>query len=127
VTVGVAQDELTGPEQPAVDPGSSQRLGERSETVARQHGLLEPFLSREVAHPRLERSEEPARCGERGDQGADELLVALGADAPVAGSQASAHLCEGARREPRGRAHRFGATADREDVFEGLLRQTRQV
>src|SRR6185436_20669226 len=98
-----------------------------TEPVARQRRLLEPFLLGEVAHARLERSEEPARSGEGGDQGADELLVALGANTPVAGSQASVHLGERARREPGGRAHRGRAAADREDVLERLLRQAREV
>ena len=123
----VADDEVVAGEEPAVDPPPGQRLGERAQAVARERRLLEPFLLGEVAHARLERSEEPARCGEGGDQGADELLVALGADAPVARGQASVHLGERARREPRGRAHRRGAAADREDVLERLLRQTREV
>src|SRR4029453_3760012 len=68
-----------------------------------------------------------ARCGEGGDQGADELLVTLGADTPVAGSQASVHLGERAPRDPRGGAPRRRATADRENVLERLLRQACEV
>ena len=49
----------------------------------------------------------------------------FGVDPPVAGRRAAAHVGERAGREPRARPHRGRAAADRHDLLERLLGQTR--
>ncbi len=109
--------------EPCIAATASQCVRQRPESVSYQPGLLVAFLRGEGGHASLERSEEPARGGQGGDEPPDELSVALGIDAAVARSDAPSHVGQRARREPRPRPHGRGTPADRQGLFEGLLGQ----
>ena len=122
----VEDRERAGAHEPRVGPAAGQRIGQCAQPVPHEPRLLVAFLLGEVGHASFERSEEPARGGQGGDEPPDELSVALGIDAAVARGDAPAHVGQGARRESRPRAHRRRAPADRQDLFDGFLRELRR-
>jgi hypothetical protein len=114
---------LPGRDQPRLLPAALQDLGERAQPVAHEAGLLEPLALGERGHAGLERSEEPVRPLQGGEEVPDELCVALGVHPAVARCRAPAHVGERARREAGACAHGRRAAADRLDLLEGLLRE----
>ena len=73
------------PAEPGVLSRAMQSHGESSQTIADRGGLFVPLSVGEPTHPRLERSKEPVRGLEGGEEIPDELSVALGVDRAVAG------------------------------------------
>ena len=110
-------------QQPRVLTRTVQGRGERAETIADRGGLLVSLGVRQPTHPRLERSEEPVRGLEGGEEIPDELSVALGVDRAVARGGTPADVGEGARGEAGPCAHRSRAAPERDDLFQRLLRQ----
>lgn len=115
--------EPPGLDEPPLGAGRGQGGDQGAEAVAEEGGLLEPLRSGQPSEARLERCEEPVRRGEGAVEGPDEPLVALGRDAAVARGEAASQVGKGAGGEPGAAAHGGGATADREDLLEGLLGQ----
>ena len=114
---------MTGSDEPCVLARPVQRRGEGTEPIADGGGFFESFGVRQPTHPCFERSEEPVRGLEGGEEIPDELSVALGVDPAVARGGTSADAGEGAGAEPGACAHRAGAATERDDLLERLLRQ----
>ena len=77
--------EVAGSDEPGVLARPVQRRGEGTEPVTDGGGLFESFGVRQPPHPCFERSEEPVRGLEGGEEIPDELSVALGVDPPSHG------------------------------------------
>ena len=89
-------------------PSNQASCRERCKATARtrrrsrtEGGLFVPLGAGEPTHPRLERSEEPVRGLEGGEEIPDELSVALGVDRAVARCGATADVREDTRGEAR--------------------------